>query len=106
MAIAGVQGPLVDGAIVEFVQQQRLPSMFPFPEAVALGGLMSFNSDANWPWYRAATYVDKILKGTKPADLPVEQNEKSQLVLNLRTARDLGVSVPPAVTSLASEVIQ
>jgi putative ABC transport system substrate-binding protein len=106
VAIAGVQSPQLDPAIVEFSRQQRLPAMFPRPEAVALGGLMSNTSDLNGGFERAATYVDKILKGARPADLPVERIDKFHLVVNLQAARELGVTIPPAVMAQVSELIQ
>ena len=92
--------------IVDFALQSRLPSVYEWREAVEDGGLMSYgisNADLS---RRAATYVDKILKGTKPADLPVEQPRKFELVLNLRTAKALGITMPPSLLLLADEVIQ
>jgi putative ABC transport system substrate-binding protein len=106
MAIAGVQGPQHDPAIVEFARQRRLPSMFPFREPVALGGLMCYASDIDGSFYRSAAFVDKILKSAKPADLPVERNDKFQLVINLPAAQALGLVLPPDVMALASEVIR
>src|SRR5712692_2523844 len=92
--------------IVEFVTQQHLPSVFSTREWVVAGGLMSYGPSIPDLYRRAATYVDKILKGTKPADLPVEQPMKFELVLNLKTAQALGLTIPPIVLFRADEVIQ
>jgi putative ABC transport system substrate-binding protein len=92
--------------IVEFVTQQHLPSVFANREWVVAGGLMSYGPSFPDLFRRAATYVDKILTGTKPADLPVEQPMKFELVLNLKTAQALGITFPPTLLFLADEVIQ
>jgi putative ABC transport system substrate-binding protein len=83
-----------------------LPTMFGAKDNVVAGGLMSYAPDANDLWRQAATYIDKILKGAKPADLPVEQASKYQLVINLKTARALGLTVPPTLLARADEVIE
>ena len=83
----------------------RLPGMFPNRDNAQAGGLMSYGADLNDLFRRSANYVDKILKGAKPADLPVEQAEKYQMVVNLKTAKALGVTMPPAVLARADEVI-
>ena len=106
VAMAGVQSPQIDPAIVEFSRRQRLPAMFPRREAVTLGGLMSNTSDLNGSYYRAATYIDKILKGARPADLPVERIDKFELVVNLQASQELGVTFPPSVLAQVSEIIQ
>jgi putative tryptophan/tyrosine transport system substrate-binding protein len=92
--------------IVEFATQNHLPSMFGRRQSVMAGGLMSYGPSVPDLYRRAATYVDKILKGTKPTDLPVEQPMKFELVLNLKTAQALGLTVPPPVLFRADEVIQ
>ncbi len=92
--------------IVEFATQARLPSTFWYREAVELGGLMSYGVSVPDLFRRAATYVDKILKGAKPADLPVEQPTKFDLVINMKTAKALGLTIPPSLLLRADEVIQ
>jgi putative ABC transport system substrate-binding protein len=92
--------------IVEFATQQHLPSVFFGRDWVVAGGLMSYGPSIPDLYRRAATYVDKILKGTKPADLPVEQPIKFDLVINLQTAQALGITIPPHILILADEVIK
>src|SRR5207247_5679765 len=92
--------------IVEFATQQRLPGVFANREWVVAGGLMSYGPSTPDLFRRAATYVDKILKGTKPADLPVEQPVKFELVLNLKTAKAIGITFPPTLLIQADEVIK
>ncbi len=94
------------GLIVDFATRTRLPSIFVNREAVELGGLMSYGVNLADNYRRAATYVDKILKGAKPADLPVEQPTKFELVINLKTAKALGLTIPPSLLQRADEVIQ
>jgi putative ABC transport system substrate-binding protein len=92
--------------IAEFATQRHLPSMFAERESVVAGGLMSYGPSLPDLYRRAATYVDKILKGAKPADLPVEQPMTFELVINLKTAQTLGLTIPPIVLFRADEVIQ
>ncbi|MFL6948917.1 MAG: ABC transporter substrate-binding protein, partial [Xanthobacteraceae bacterium] len=92
--------------VSELALKHRLPGMFGTRENVEAGGLMSYSADFNDMMRRAATYVDKILKGAKPADLPVEQASKFQLVINLKTAKALGLDIPANLLALADEVIE
>jgi len=92
--------------ILDFAAKSRLPSVFPEREWVADGGLMAYGPSLEANFRRAATFVDKILKGAKPADLPVEQPTKFDLVVNLKTAQTLGVKIPQSVLVRADEVIQ
>jgi putative tryptophan/tyrosine transport system substrate-binding protein len=92
--------------IVAFATQQHLPSVFAAREWVVPGGLMSYGASLPDLLRRAAAYVDKILKGTKPADLPVEQPMTFELVINLKTAQALGLNIPPSVLFQAPEVIR
>jgi len=92
--------------IIELAARLRLPAVYPFRYYVAGGGLASYGPDQNDQFRRAATYVDRILKGAKPADLPVETPTKYELAVNLKTAKALGLSVPPALLARADEVIE
>ena len=92
--------------IVEFAAQHRLPTVYAYTELVEAGGLMSFGPSYAGMHRRAAYFVDRILKGGKPADLPMEQPEKFELLINLKTARALGLVIPPPVLLRADELIQ
>jgi len=94
------------GQIASFAQKNRLPSMYAQREYVDAGGLMSYGPNTPDMFRRAATYVDKILKGTKPADLPVEQPMKFELVINLKTAKQIDLTIPPNVLARADTVIK
>ena len=94
------------GRIAELAAQRRLPTMFAQREHVEAGGLMSYGVDLRENYRRAATYVDKILKGARPADLPVEQPTKFELVVNMKTARALGLTIPPIVLGRADQLIE
>jgi len=92
--------------IVALAAKSKLPAIYPFREFPEAGGLMSYGPNISETYRRAATYVDKILRGAKPADLPVEQPTKFELVINLKTAKALGLTIPRSVLSMADEVIQ
>jgi putative ABC transport system substrate-binding protein len=92
--------------IVDLAASNRLPAMYTQAEYVNVGGLMSYAPSYNDIYRRAATYADKILKGTKPADLPVEQPMKFEFVVNLKTAKQIGLTIPPNVLARADRVIK
>jgi putative ABC transport system substrate-binding protein len=92
--------------IVDFVAHHRLPTIYSLRDFVEAGGLMAYGVHLPEVYRRAAAHVDKILKGTKPADIPVEQPTKFELVLNLKTAKELGLTIPPTILFQADEVIR
>jgi len=92
--------------IVSLAARHRLPAVYPFRWFAEIGGLLSYGIDSNDMFSRAASYVDRILKGEKPADLPVQAPVKYELVINLRTAKALGLEVPPMLLATADEVIE
>jgi ABC-type uncharacterized transport system substrate-binding protein len=92
--------------VVELATRHRLPSIFGAKEYVEAGGLMSYGPDNRDLWRRAATHVDRILKGAQPGDLPFEQATKLELVINLKTARALGLTIPPSLLFRADQTIE
>lgn len=92
--------------IVAFAQRARLPAIYGTREQAEAGGLMAFGPDIPEQFRRGAVYVDKLLKGAKPADLPVEQAEKFELIVNLKTAKALGLAIPGTLLVRADAVIE
>ena len=92
--------------IVELAARHRLPAVYFDRMFVADGGLISYGADLGDGWRRAASYVDRILRGEKPADMPVQAPTKYDLVINRKTAKALGLTIPPAVIARADEVIE
>jgi len=92
--------------IVELAAKNRLPAMYPWPEFTESGGLMAYSTNRTEMYRRSATFVDKILRGAKPADLPIEQPTKFELVINLKTAKALGLTIPPSLLLRADHVIE
>jgi putative ABC transport system substrate-binding protein len=102
-------GPLMvanRNQITGFASKSRLPSVYPIKEFVDAGGLMSYDADRADSYRRVAYYVDKILKGAKPSDLPIEQPTKFELVINLKTAKQIGLTIPPNVLARADRVLR
>jgi putative ABC transport system substrate-binding protein len=94
------------GQIIELMSRYRLPAIYPYPNFVRDGGLVSYGTDPDVQFRQAASYIDRILKGAKPADLPVQQPTKFDLAINLKTAKALGLSIPQALLATADEVIE
>ena len=92
--------------IITLAGRHGLPAIYPYRSFVADGGLMCYGPDVVDPFRRAASYVDRILKGEKPADLPVQNPTKYELVINLKTAKALRLTVPPSLYALADEIIE
>jgi putative ABC transport system substrate-binding protein len=92
--------------IAGFALKSRLPSVYTNRTAVDAGGLMSYGADLADSYRRVAYYVDRILKGAKPADLPVEQPTKFEFVINLKTAKQIGLTIPPEVIARATKLIK
>ena len=92
--------------LAELARKHRLPAMFGSKENVEAGGLISYAADLTDLHRRAATYIDKILKGAKPGELPVEQASKYEMVINQKTAKAIGLTVPPALIARADDVIE
>jgi putative ABC transport system substrate-binding protein len=108
-AIAVQLSPLIAAhqkQIVDLATKHRLPTIYPREDFVASGGLMSYGADRDEPYRRVAVLVDRILKGAKPADLPVEQPTKFELVINLKAAKQIGLTIPPNVLARADKVIR
>lgn len=94
------------GTVIDFATKNRLPAMYAAPEFIERGGLMNYAPDYADLWRRSATYVDRILKGAKPADLPVEQPTKFYFAINLKAAKQIGLTIPPSVLARADRVIR
>jgi putative tryptophan/tyrosine transport system substrate-binding protein len=92
--------------IVELAGKYRLPAIYALKEFVDAGGLMFYGADLAESYLRVATYVDRILKGAKPADLPVQQPTKFEFVINLKAAKQIGLTIPPDVLARANQVIK
>jgi putative ABC transport system substrate-binding protein len=108
-ALLVLQSPLMtlnSKRIVQLALEQHLPGMYPSNQFVEEGGLMAYGPRIGDMYRRAATYVDKILKGAKPADLPIEQPTKFEFIVNLKTAKQIGVTIPPNVLARADKVIR
>ena len=108
-ALLVVADPLVAenrDRIVAFAAENRLPAIYPYRLFVEAGGLMSYGADLSDLYRRAAIYVDRILKGAKPAELPIEQPTKFEMVVNLKTAKALGLTIPQSLLLRADHVIQ
>jgi putative ABC transport system substrate-binding protein len=108
-ALIAVEDPLTTDyrhQIADFAAENRLPAIYGLRMFVDAGGLLSYGADLADLYRRAAGYVDKVLKGAKPSDLPVEQPTKFELVVNLKTAKALGLIIPPTLLATADEVIE
>src|SRR5262249_23043927 len=92
--------------IADFALKSRLPSMYYTREAVEAGGLMSYGADEADSYKRVAYFIERILKGARPSDLPVEQPTKVELVINLKTAKQIGLTIPPEVLARATRLIK
>jgi putative ABC transport system substrate-binding protein len=108
-ALTVIQSPLINSnhkQIVVLAAKSRLPAIYPRKDFVESGGLMSYGADQTEPYTRVASMVDKILKGTKPADIPVEQPKKFEFVINLKAAKLIGLTIPPNVLARGDKVIR
>ena len=108
-ALAVTLSPLINSLqkrIADLAAKNRLPAIYPRGDYVESGGLMSYGADRSEPYKRAAVMVDKILKGTKPADIPVEQPSKFEFIINLKAAKQIGLTIPPNVLARADKVIR
>jgi putative tryptophan/tyrosine transport system substrate-binding protein len=108
-AILVLENPVIisqRGLVIDYAAKIRLPAIYPWPEFVDQGGLITYTASRTDLFRRAASYVDKILKGAKPAELPVEQPTKFELVINLKTAKQIGLTIPPEVLARANKLIK
>ena len=108
-ALAVSLSPLINSLqkrIAELAAKNRLPAIYPRGDYVESGGLMSYGADRSEPYKRVAVMVEKILKGTKPADIPVEQTSKFEFIINLKAAKQIGLTIPPNVLARADRVIK
>jgi putative ABC transport system substrate-binding protein len=108
-ALYAAGSPLINAyrdRIVSFAMKNRLPSMYDCSDAVYAGGLMSYGADLGDTYQRVASYIDKILRGANPADLPVEQPTKFELLINLKAAKRIGLTIPPNVLARADKAIK
>src|SRR5262245_36345112 len=103
---AGSGGGVHRKMLISLAARHKLPAVYPYRYAVKDGGLISYGPDTHDVWRRAAQYVDRILKGEKPADLPVQAPTKYELVINMKTAKALGITVPATLLARADEVIE
>jgi putative ABC transport system substrate-binding protein len=92
--------------IAQFAIENKLPSVYTFPEHIVAGGLLAYTPNYDDLFRQAANYVDKILKGTKPGELPIERPTKYRLLINLKTARTLGLTLPPRLLARADELFE
>ena len=106
LLVLGVGGLVPYARVAELAASSRLPAMYGLRSYVEAGGLISYGADINDIWRRAAVFVDKILKGAKPADLPIEQPTKFELVVNRRAAKAIGLTIPPLILLRADQVIE
>src|SRR5206468_800142 len=108
-ALITTPGPLFSTQrrqVLDFAANNRLPAIYPDSEFVEAGGLMSYAPNYTDLFRRAGDFVDKILKGAKPADLPIEQPKKFELIINLKAAKEIGLTIPPNLLARADRVIQ
>ncbi len=106
IVVSGPSAAVHRELIITLAARYRLPTVYPYRYHVASGGLISYGPDTTDPYRRAAGYIDRILKGEKPADLPVQAPSKYELVINLKTAKALGLEAPPTLLAIADEVIE